>query len=98
MEERSPPTRKGKCTCQLHYQAATYQIEVVGHLDAQKATWFEGLTLTHRHDDAGTPITRITGEIQDQTALHGLLGRIRDLGLPLLSVRRVQYPRTDRGG
>lgn len=89
MENKDSQTCTGKCTYQLLYQAAIYQIEVVGHLDAQKATWFEGLTLTHRYDGAGTPITRITGEIQDQAALHGLLHRIQDLGLALLSVNCV---------
>lgn len=90
MENKAPQTCTGKWTYQLLYQAAIYQIEVIGHLDAQKATWFEGLTLTHRYDDAGAPITRITGEIQDQAALHGLLHRIQNLGLALSSVECVR--------
>jgi hypothetical protein len=59
-----------------------YAIRVAGHLDQRWATWFDGLTLTH-HDD-GTTV--IDGPVVDQAALHGLLQKIRDLGLPLLSV------------
>ncbi len=90
MKKRSPHASTDTGSCQLHYQAASYQIEVVGHLDARNAIWFEGLTLTHSYDDAGTPITCITGEIPDQAALHGLLNKIRDLGLPLLSMHYVR--------
>jgi hypothetical protein len=81
------------CTRKLGLcQAASYQIEVVGHLDSKKAMWFAGLTLTNEHGEDGTPITIMTGEILDQAMLHGLLTRIRDLGLPLLSVTRVESP------
>ena len=59
-----------------------YAIRVAGHLDQRWATWFDGLTLTH-HDD-GTTV--LDGPVVDQAALHGLLQKIRDLGLPLLSV------------
>lgn len=59
-----------------------YAIRVAGHLDPRWATWFDGLTLTHRSD--GTTV--IDGPVVDQAALHGLLQKIRDLGLPLLSV------------
>ena len=71
-------------------QPAKYQIEVVGHLNKQKATWFRNLNLANKYDDDGTPITVIAGEVCDQAALHGLLGKIRDLGLPLLAVNRIQ--------
>ena len=82
------------CTRKLGLcQAASYRIEVVGHLDSNKATWFEGLTLANEHGEDGTPITIMTGEILDQAMLHGLLTIIRDLGLPLLSVTRVESPR-----
>jgi hypothetical protein len=74
------------------WRPASYRIEVEGHLNVHKATWFEGLTLTNDHHDDGTPVTIITGEVADQTMLHGLLTRIRDLGLPLLSVNRVELP------
>ena len=74
------------------HQPAYYQIEVVGHLDVKRATWFEGLTLANEFGEDGTPITIMTGEVLDQAMLHGLLTRIRDLGLPLLSVTRVECP------
>ncbi|MCP4541043.1 MAG: hypothetical protein GY832_28235 [Chloroflexi bacterium] len=76
------------------YQPAYYQIEIVGHLNAQKATWFEGLTLDNEYGEDGTPVTVITGEVLDQAVLHGLLTRIRDLGLPLLSVVRIESSQT----
>ena len=59
-----------------------YEIRLDGRLDDRWATWFDGLALTHEAD--GT--TTLRGPVVDQTALHGLLQRIRDLGLPLVSV------------
>jgi hypothetical protein len=61
-----------------------YQIRVEGMLSSQWAAWFEDFEL---FEDVGT--TRIVGWISDQAELHGVLGRIRDLGLPLLSVERL---------
>ena len=63
-----------------------YEIKLKGHLNKSWADWFEGLTFTHKSD--GT--TTLTGEIVDQAALHGMLKKIRDLGLPLLSVNQVE--------
>jgi len=71
-------------------QPASYQIEVVGHLNSKKTTWFEGLTCANEYDEDGTPITTIVGEVLDQAMLHGLLAKIRDLGLPLLAVNRIK--------
>jgi hypothetical protein len=62
-----------------------YEIRLKGHLETRWATWFDGLTLTHESD--GT--TTIHGPIVDQAALHGVLQRVRDLGLPLVSVTQV---------
>jgi hypothetical protein len=62
-----------------------YQIRVKGHLDCQWADWFEGLTITL--DDNGE--TLLTGPVVDQSALHGLLNKVRDVGLPLISVNRL---------
>lgn len=62
--------------------AEIYRIRVQGHLDDRWSRWFEDLEL-HRQDD-GT--TLLVGPIADQAALHGVIVRIRDLGLPLLSV------------
>lgn len=66
-------------------EAGRYEIRLKGRLDARWATWFDGLTLTHESD--GT--TLIHGQVADQAALHGLLQRVRDLGLPLVSVTQV---------
>lgn len=62
-----------------------YEITVEGVLDPRWSAWFEGLQLT---SDAGGRTT-IAGPVADQAALHGLLAKIRDLGLPLLTVRRT---------
>ena len=64
------------------------EIRLKGHLDARWAGWFDGLSLTRASD--GT--TRLAGLVVDQAALHGLLGKVRDLGLPLIAV--VQTDRT----
>ncbi len=80
-----------RSSCKLTlYQPASYQIEVIGHLNVKKATWFEGLTLANEYGEDGDPITIMTGEVLDQAMLHGLLIKIRDLGLPLLSINRVK--------
>jgi len=65
-------------------QAMVYQIRLKGHLDRQWTDWFEGLTITL--EDNGE--TLLTGPVIDQAALHGLLRKARDLGMPLLSVQR----------
>ena len=65
-------------------EAGRYEIRLAGHLDARWAAWFDGLTVGHEVD--GT--TLISGPIADQAALHGLLQRVRDVGLPLVSVTR----------
>ena len=64
------------------YQPLVYQIRIKGHLGRQWADWFEGLTIALEED--GT--TLLTGPVVDQAALHGLLKKVRDLGVPLLSV------------
>jgi hypothetical protein len=68
-----------------HQNPGRYEIRVKGHLDTRWAAWFDGLSLTHGGD--GTTI--IQGPVADQAALHGLLQKIRDLGLPLISVNHV---------
>jgi hypothetical protein len=72
---------------------AGYQLRVDGHLDQHWASWF-GLTLTH--EDDGT--TCLTGAITDQAQLHGLLARIRDLGVILISVDLVDVTTPERAG
>ncbi len=66
-------------------EAGRYEIRLTGRLDAHWATWFDGLTVSQ--DSDGTTV--ISGPIADQSALHGVLQRVRDLGLPLVSVTRV---------
>ncbi len=65
-------------------QPTAYQVRITGQLDARWADWFEGLAITVDGDD-----TLITGPVIDQAALHGVLKRVRDLGLPLISVTPV---------
>jgi len=67
-------------------EAGRYEIRLTGHLDARWTAWFDGLTVGHQSD--GTTV--ISGPIPDQAALHGVLQRVRDLGLPLVSVNRIE--------
>ena len=66
--------------------AQVYEIRLKGHLEARWVKWFDGLTITL--DENGN--TLLSGPVADQAALHGLLKRVRDLGLPLLSVNSVE--------
>ena len=66
-----------------------YRITIKGHLDSEWSDWFDGLTITIV--DNGETI--LTGPIVDQTALHGVLIKIRDLGLPLLGLSRIEPER-----
>jgi hypothetical protein len=67
-----------------------YQIQIEGHLGQQWVDWFEGLTITLQEDG----MTLLTGPVTDQSALFGLLKKVRDLGIPLVSVNRVQFNKT----
>jgi hypothetical protein len=64
----------------------TYAIRVQGHLDQHWSAWFDGLTISYDAD--GTTVLR--GPLVDEAALHGVLSKVRDLALPLLSVNREQ--------
>ena len=66
-------------------EQAVYQIRVKGILDERRSDWFDGLAITPQANGD----TLLTGPVRDQAALHGLLAKIRDMGLVLLSVRRV---------
>ena len=68
-----------------------YHIRIEGHLGSEWTDWFEGLTLTR--EDNGEKL--LHGPVLDQAALHGLLRKVRDLGMPLLAVRRVQRSQAD---
>jgi hypothetical protein len=69
-----------------NFDATAYEIRVTGHLDGRWADRFEGLSL--RREPDGTTV--IEGPLADQAALHGLLQRVRDLGIPLVSVTRIE--------
>ncbi len=68
------------------YEPGSYEIRIKGHLDKRWAAWFEGLTITLEEDGD----TLLTGPVVDQAALHGLLKRVRDLGMPLISVSPLE--------
>lgn len=65
-----------------HKPGDVYRIKIKGHLDSSWSEWFEGLTIANESNE----ITVLTGVVADQPALHGLLAKVRDLGLPLLRV------------
>jgi hypothetical protein len=67
--------------------SAEYELRIEGVLDERWSSWFDGLQIT---SDADGRMTLIAGPVADQAALHGLLAKVRDLGLPLVSVRRVE--------
>ena len=72
-------------------QPMVYQIRIKGHLGQQWTEWFEGMTITLEEDGD----TLITGRVVDQAALHGLLKKVRDLGMPLISVDPVKPSQAD---
>ena len=63
-----------------------YDIRLRGHLETRWAAWFDGMTLRHERDGS----TVLSGPVVDQAALHGLLQKVRDIGLPLVSVTHVE--------
>jgi hypothetical protein len=74
-----------------HHGAGRYEIRLQGHLHSRWAAWFDELSLINEPD--GT--TLISGLVVDQAALHGLLQKVRDLGLPLVSVTSVDPDQPD---
>jgi hypothetical protein len=74
---RSPGTDPG--------EPEVYEIRIKGHLGGQWTDWFDGLTITLEN----TGETLLTGLVVDQAALHGVLKKVRDLGMPLVSVNRL---------
>ena len=82
--EHEPKTTPG--------QPVVYQIRIKGHLGSQWTDWFEGLTITLEEDGD----TLLTGPVVDQAALHGLLKKVRDLGMPLVSVSPLEHGQVDQ--
>ncbi len=69
-----------------------YMICIKNHLDSRWEHWFEGMTITHTVDG----MTILTGEVADQSALHGLFEKIRSLNLSLISLQKVDNPTNDK--
>ena len=78
-------------SAQHPHKPGLYEIRIKGHLERRWAEWFDGLTLTSVSD--GTTV--IHGPVVDQAALHGLLRKVRDIGLPLISVTHVEPDQPD---
>ena len=76
-------------------QPKTYQIKAQGQLDESWSDWFDQMTVTVECNADGAPITILTGQVIDQAALHGILRRINDLNLPLLSVTQIDVDAED---
>ena len=72
-----------------------YQIEVQGYLDESRSDWFDGMSVVPRVDPKGASITKLTGTVIDQAALHGILRKLYDLGMPLLSVNIIKSDNTN---
>lgn len=73
-------------------QQTVYQFKLKGHLGQQWLNWFEGLTATLEEDGN----TLLSGTVVDQSALHGILKKIRDLGMPLLSMNLIESNLADK--
>ena len=71
---------------ELNSEATTYQIRIKGHLGPEWSDWFGGLDISL--DDNGN--TLLTGQVVDQAALHGLLRKVRDVGMPLVSINQQE--------
>ena len=71
-------------------ETETYEIRIQGHLDGRWSAWFDGMELVLADDGS----TLLRGQVVDQAALHGLIQKVRDLGLPLLSVTHTQTGQT----
>jgi hypothetical protein len=86
-----PRTNETPASSDDHYGPGFYEFRITGYLDDRWANWFGGLTITL--EDNGD--TLLTGPVADQAALYGMLRKVRDLGMPLLSVTRINSGRAD---
>lgn len=82
---------KSERSTQVYDESGLYEIRIKGHLDRQWDVWFMGLTIA-RGDNGDT---LLVGPVVDQAALHGLLKKVRDLSMPLLSVNRIRPDQDD---
>ena len=87
----SETSTTAKSSTEVYRQPVFYEIRIQGHLADRWRHWFEGLTITL--EDEG--VTLLIGPVVDQAALHGFLKKVRDLGMPLLSVTRVKPDQSD---
>ncbi len=90
MSDTDPSTASTK-DHEDHYEAGLYEIRIKGHLGDRWAARFEGMTLTL--EDNGDTV--LAGTVADQAALHGVLRKVRDLGMPLISVTRATAGKTE---
>lgn len=72
-------------------QPGVYRIKIQGRLSAGTRQLFDEMAVSEERSAGGSPITTLTGQITDQAALHGIIARIRDLGLPLILVAFVGH-------
>jgi hypothetical protein len=73
-------------------QPAVYNIQIQGRLEERWSRWFDDMEITVRSEANSPTVTSLTGEVVDQSALHGVLNRIRDLNIPLISVQLIGPP------
>ncbi len=73
----------------MYSEKAKYEISLQGHLDERWAGRFDGMIIKTNLDWQGSPVTVLSGLVADQAALHGILAKIRDIGIPVISVNRV---------
>lgn len=87
--ENNPDKKNQFSRANPGHEMVFYEIKIQGQLEPQRSNWFEGMALSYsKPDEDGLPCTLISGPVIDQPALHGLLTKIRDLNLTLISVRR----------
>ena len=72
-----------------------YEIKVKGHIGEAWSSWFEDMAVITGFSADGTPVTTFTGQLNDQAALHGVLAKIRDINMPLISVNQVEIDTKD---
>src|SRR4051812_25693984 len=94
MRRRMSESIQPQVSAEDHYEPGFYEIRIKGHLDDQWAGWFGGMILTLEENGN----TLLAGPVIDQAALHGLLRRVRDLGMQLISLILVEPDPLDASG